>query len=138
MADAFLLLPVGASYFKAAKKVANAVDSLGDVGKAAGKTAKNTARVRFLEKGGQSKIDRQEFRKMKQHHWKKEAHKKDGGDYTPDDLRRIQDGRAAMGDDGCPMELHHVDGTPTGGLKPMTRTDHRLGENYKKNHPWLK
>src|SRR5690606_807810 len=30
-----------------------------------------------------------------------------------------------------------TDRTPEGGLKPMTRTEHRLGENYKKNHPDL-
>ena len=28
-----------------------------------------------------------------------------------------------------------VDRAAEGGLKPMSRTDHRLGENYKKNHP---
>jgi hypothetical protein len=33
------------------------------------------------------------------------------------------------------MELHHMDRTPKGGLAPMSRTDHRLGDNYKKNHP---
>lgn len=41
----------------------------------------------------------------------------------------------------CPRRRaghNHVDGTPGGGLTPMTFTDHRGGENYLKNHPWLK
>ena len=42
-----------------------------------------------------------------------------------------------IGSDGLPMELHHVDGTMNGGTKPMTQSDHRHGDNYKKNHPWL-
>jgi hypothetical protein len=37
-----------------------------------------------------------------------------------------------MGPDGYPMELHHRDRTPDGGLIPMTRTDHRLGETTKR------
>jgi hypothetical protein len=40
-----------------------------------------------------------------------------------------------IGPDGYPMELHHVDQTPNGGIQPLSRTDHRLGPNYKKNHP---
>jgi|WetSurMetagenome_2_1015567.scaffolds.fasta_scaffold24023_7 hypothetical protein len=41
-------------------------------------------------------------------------------------------GNAPIGKDGHPVELHHKkDGT----LAEKTRTDHRLGENYKKNHP---
>jgi hypothetical protein len=45
-------------------------------------------------------------------------------------------GRAPVGKDGHPVELHHSD--PKLGnkssLEEMTRTDHRLGENFKKNH----
>jgi hypothetical protein len=47
----------------------------------------------------------------------------------------MEKGHAPTGPDGHPMELHHVDRTPEGGVKSMSRTDHRLGENYKKNHP---
>jgi hypothetical protein len=47
----------------------------------------------------------------------------------------MQDGGAPKGPDAHPMELHHVDRTPQGGVKPMSRTEHRLGENFKKNHP---
>jgi hypothetical protein len=47
----------------------------------------------------------------------------------------MKKGRAPTGPDGHPMELHHTDQTPEGGLEAKSRTDHRLGENYKKNHP---
>jgi hypothetical protein len=47
-------------------------------------------------------------------------------------------GKPPIGDDGHPIELHHKDGTDKGPLNPMTRTDHRLGDNYKLNHPWVK
>jgi hypothetical protein len=38
-----------------------------------------------------------------------------------------------MGAEGESMELHHRDGTPEGPLDPLSRTDHRGGENYKKS-----
>src|SRR6266700_2269978 len=57
------------------------------------------------------------------------------GNYSADDLAKMRDGRPPTGSDGYPIELHHIDRTPDGGLDPMTRTDHRLGDNYKKNHP---
>ncbi len=81
-----------------------------------------------------SKIDRAAFRKEREQYWKAEA-QQNGGNYGPEDLTKLQKGRAPTGPDGHPMELHHVDRTPEGGLQPMSRTDHRLGENYKKNHP---
>ena len=61
-----------------------------------------------------------------------------GGNKLPDD--RIQSppgkrGDAPTGDDGYPVELHHRGQTPDGPLDEMTRTDHRLGDNYAKNHP---
>jgi hypothetical protein len=61
-----------------------------------------------------------------------------GGSRLPDS--RIQDGpssqgRAPIGDDGHPVELHHVDQTMSGPIDEMTRTDHRGAGNYKKNHP---
>jgi len=43
-------------------------------------------------------------------------------------------GKAPKGDDGHPMELHHDSQNPNGELKEMTRTEHRLGDNFKKNH----
>jgi hypothetical protein len=50
-------------------------------------------------------------------------------------------GKAPIGSDGYPMELHHKVMLARGGsndidnLIAMTRTDHRLGANYAKNHP---
>ena len=36
--------------------------------------------------------------------------------------------------DGKPIELHHDGQMPDSTLKAMTQTDHRLGENFRKNH----
>ncbi|MEZ8878111.1 RHS repeat-associated core domain-containing protein [Vibrio lentus] len=44
-------------------------------------------------------------------------------------------GNAPIGDDGHPVELHHRNQKPDGPIDEMTRTDHRLGDNFKKNHP---
>jgi hypothetical protein len=44
-------------------------------------------------------------------------------------------GRAPIGDDGYPVELHHHDQVQGGMVSEMTRSDHRLGENYRRNHP---
>ena len=37
--------------------------------------------------------------------------------------------------DGKPIEIHHGEQNPEGPFYEKTQTDHRLGENYKKNHP---
>ncbi len=81
-----------------------------------------------------SKIDRSAFKAEREGYWKAEA-QNNPGNYSADDLARMKDGRAPIGPDGYPIELHHVDRTPEGGVTPMSRTDHRLGDNYKKNHP---
>lgn len=81
-----------------------------------------------------SKIDRAAFAKERADYWKREA-QANSGKYAPDDVARMEKGRAPIGSDGFPMELHHKNRTMTGGVEPMTRTEHRLGENYKKNHP---
>ncbi len=47
----------------------------------------------------------------------------------------MRKGDAPIGPDGYPMEWHHVDRTPEGGKEAFTRSDHRLGDNYRKNHP---
>lgn len=44
-------------------------------------------------------------------------------------------GNAPIGSDDYPVELHHRGQKPDSLLDEMTRTDHRLGDNYKKNHP---
>ncbi|HIF9111860.1 TPA: HNH/ENDO VII family nuclease [Photobacterium damselae] len=39
-----------------------------------------------------------------------------------------------MGNDGHPVDLHHRNQKPEGSLDKMTRTDHKLRDNFKKNH----
>ena len=80
-----------------------------------------------------SKIDRAAFRSEREAYWKAEA-QNNASKYGAEDLARMEKGRAPKGQDGHPMELHHKDKTPEGGLEPMSRTDHRLGENFKRNH----
>ncbi|MBV8753356.1 MAG: hypothetical protein JO328_10920 [Hyphomicrobiales bacterium] len=40
-----------------------------------------------------------------------------------------------IGDDGEKAELHHVGQVQDGRIKAMTQTEHRVGDNFKKNHP---
>ncbi|MEI8413113.1 MULTISPECIES: LamG-like jellyroll fold domain-containing protein [unclassified Kribbella] len=84
---------------------------------------------------------RAEFNKeVKPKFWMDEA-ANNPGKYTADDLARMQGGKAPIGSDGYPMEIHHKVMLSRGGtnnpdnLIPLTRTQHRLGENYAKNHP---
>ena len=81
-----------------------------------------------------SKIDRAAFKAEREAFWKSEA-KNNPTKYTSNDIDRMNGGKPPIGSDGYPVELHHVDRTPDGGVTPMTRTDHRLGDNYKINHP---
>lgn len=53
---------------------------------------------------------------------------------TPENQERKQQGKAPIGKDGKPVELHHEGQKADSSLKEMTRTDHRGGENFKKNH----
>ena len=50
------------------------------------------------------------------------------------DRDRMRQGKPPIGDDGHPVELHHPNQAP-GKPVEMTRSQHRLGENYKANHP---
>lgn len=43
-------------------------------------------------------------------------------------------GRAPIGDDGYPVELHHHGQVQGGIVSEMTASDHRFGENFRKNH----
>jgi Pretoxin HINT domain/A nuclease of the HNH/ENDO VII superfamily with conserved LHH len=43
-------------------------------------------------------------------------------------------GLAPTGNDGFPVELHHTEQTQDGAIAEMSRTDHRLGDNYARNH----
>ncbi len=81
-----------------------------------------------------SKIDRAAFNAERKAFWKAEA-KTNPENYSAENLARMEKGKPPIGPDGHPIELHHVDRTQSGPLEPMTRTDHRLGENMKKNHP---
>lgn len=83
-----------------------------------------------------SQIDREAFRKVREAYWKEEA-QRNPGKYSPEDLARMRKGRAPIGPDGKPIELHHRNGTQDGPLDEMSSTDHRGGANYKKNHPWV-
>jgi uncharacterized protein RhaS with RHS repeats len=108
-------------------KAARAVDKVADVAKAAKGAAEAT------KKAG-SQIDRGSFAKERAAFWKSEA-QGNAGKYGADDVAKMEKGKAPTGPDGHPMELHHKDRTMTGGVEPMSRTEHRLGENFKKNHP---
>jgi hypothetical protein len=48
-------------------------------------------------------------------------------------------GLAPIGTDGYPVELHHPGGinVPIEFMDILTRTNHRLGGNYRLNHPFL-
>ena len=37
--------------------------------------------------------------------------------------------------DGTPVEIHHKGQNPKGPFKEMHKNDHRIGDNFKKNHP---
>jgi RHS repeat-associated protein/uncharacterized repeat protein (TIGR01451 family) len=61
-----------------------------------------------------------------------------GGNRMPPnriDSPPTQRGNAPTGDDGNPVELHHRGQQPGSPLDEMTQTDHRIGDNYAKNHP---
>lgn len=87
--------------------------------------------------GPSPKIDRGEFAKRRPDLWRQEA-QTNAANYDAANLARMREGKPPIGPDGHPMEFHHVDGTADGGVKPMTRTQHRLGSNFKENHPWIK
>ncbi|MEI7462418.1 MAG: HNH endonuclease signature motif containing protein [Pirellula sp.] len=63
--------------------------------------------------------------------------------YSAAQLERMNKGLATLGDDGFSMEIHHLAPLAEGGANAMsnfqflTRTLHRLGLNYKINHPNL-
>lgn len=53
---------------------------------------------------------------------------------TPENKQRMSEGKAPVGKDGKPVELHHEGQDPKGPVKEMTQSDHRGGDNFKKNH----
>jgi RHS repeat-associated protein len=92
--------------------------------------------------GDALKAARKEFEKVKPGFWKDQATTNPGA-WSAKDLDRMKRGRPPIGADGHPMELHHRVPLAQGGtnqfdnMVPMTQTQHRLGPNYKKNHPGL-
>jgi hypothetical protein len=85
---------------------------------------------------------RKEFEAVKPKFWKHEAAVRPGA-YSPENIARMKQGKPPIGSDGFPMEVHHKVPLAEGGtnafdnLVPLTRTEHRLGPNYKLNHPNL-
>jgi hypothetical protein len=85
--------------------------------KEAAKTVEQTGEVLKAAAGGggstraASKIDRGAFKAERETFWKAEA-KNNPGKYSAEDLAKMKKGRAPIGPDGHPMELHHVDRTP--------------------------
>jgi len=93
--------------------------------------------------GDTLKARRGEFdSKTKPAFWKHEA-ATSPGNYSAENLELMRQGKAPMGSDGRSLELHHITPLSEGGandfsnLRIMTRTEHRLGPNYKLNHPRL-
>lgn len=88
---------------------------------------------------------RREFENVtRPQYWKREA-VDNPGQYSAEDLARMRAGNApynhpSAGSDGYPIELHHDPPLSAGGtndpsrLIPMTRTNPRLGGNYRLNH----
>ena len=124
-------LAAGVNVYDFAPSVLGWVDPLGLTGNCgADKAAKEAGAISKAT----SKIDRAAFGKERAAHWKGEA-KANPSKYGAEDLARMEKGKAPIGPDGHSMELHHTDRTMEGGLQEMSRTEHRLGENFKKNHP---
>ena len=91
---------------------------------------------------GQLAKARQEFERIKPKAWMQEA-ARNPKKYTPEQLARMRQGQAPIGQDGFPMEVHHKTPLAEGGENSFenfdfsTRTGHRLGPNYKEKHPNL-
>ncbi len=117
-------------------------DAAGGAGRALGLTdnAADAAKATRVT-GEELKKLRSEFETVaKPKYWKSEA-EKNPTRYTPENLERMRQGKAPLGPDGRPIELHHKKPLSEGGtndfdnLEPMQRSDHREGDNYRKNHP---
>lgn len=83
-----------------------------------------------------SLLNRKITAKERKEWWMREA-RENSQNYKEKDLENMRKGLAEKDANGKSMELHHIDGTPEGGLKKMPRYDHRGGPNYRKNHPFL-
>lgn len=128
MATGVAVVAAGGAVLAAGASVVGALESATGLGLG---SASGTLRTAAL---------RAQFGAVRRDYWRNEAANNAAG-YSSENLERMERGRAPIGDDGAPMELHHVVPLSQGGtndasnLKPMTQTEHRRGENYKKNHP---
>jgi hypothetical protein len=122
-----------AVYFARKKKAAEAGGKT-DAGNAEAKPERVTGEA--LAKA------RKEFERMKPELWKQEA-EKNPDKYTPEQLDSIRQGKTPKDSDGKPLEIHHKKPLSEGGTNTYdnfqfgTREDHRIGTNFKKNHPNL-
>jgi hypothetical protein len=82
-------------------------------------------------------VDRGAFAKVRSQYWRNEA-SQNPGNYSTSDLARMGQGKPPIGNDNKPMELHHVAGSNNSPVVPMTQGDHRGGDNFMLNHPWLR
>jgi RHS repeat-associated protein len=129
--------PVAAKAAQALTKAAKAVEAA-KASKACAAGTKEVIRVtgEALEKA------RKEFNAVKPRAWMEEA-ARNPKKYTDKQLEAMRVGRAPVGSDNFTMEVHHRTPLAEGGANTydnfefLTRTDHRLGENYKLNHPGL-
>jgi hypothetical protein len=82
-------------------------------------------------------VDRTAFSRARSEYWRKEA-SQNPGNYSSGDLARMNQGKPPIGSDNKPMELHHIGGNNNSPVVPMTREEHRVGDNFITNHPWLR
>ena len=92
---------------------------------------------------------RKEWAKERKRYWKEQGEKyknsvnkdafSESGKYmlSKDNIKLMQKGKAPIGVDGKPVNLHHVNGIKTDPLNyiELTRTEHYA--NFKSLHPWL-
>ena len=132
---------IGTRMAKAGVKVADGAVAAGkglDGSLAAGQRLSASVRVtgEFLA------AMRKEFARVKPQAWIDEA-ASNPSKYTSAQLEKMRNGLAPIGCDGFPMEIHHQIPLAEGGTNLfsnfsfLTRTLHRLGSNYKINHPNL-
>jgi hypothetical protein len=132
---------IGTRMAKAGAKVADGAGAAGkrlDGSLAAGQRLSASVRVT----GESLAAMRKEFARVKPQAWIDEA-ASNPSKYTSAQLEKMRNGLAPIGCDGFPMEIHHQIPLAEGGTNLfsnfsfLTRTLHRLGSNYKINHPNL-
>ena len=122
------ILPRGRYNEYAVKAVSavDAVDDAVDVGKTipVGWTVGDD--ITNLTAAGNSPSWTTSWTTVRQRYWKNEA--RYNPELYPDDLERLKKGRAPIGEDGFPMELHHPYGRKGDNFyvfEPLTQTEHR-------------